>query len=108
MLSICQDLSNSVPLALTSQEKYDFIEEISYAEYSYNLGLHRNKQNKWVWFDYDGSELPLGNFTKWAPGYNENSSGDCVALLLRYLMQTFVPMYAMGKKLDQKRTRLLQ
>uniref|UniRef100_A0A914DBT7 C-type lectin domain-containing protein n=1 Tax=Acrobeloides nanus TaxID=290746 RepID=A0A914DBT7_9BILA len=47
-------------------------------DYSYILGLHRNGQNKWVWFDYDGSELPLGNFTNWAPGYNENSSGDCV------------------------------
>uniref|UniRef100_A0A914DTG5 C-type lectin domain-containing protein n=1 Tax=Acrobeloides nanus TaxID=290746 RepID=A0A914DTG5_9BILA len=45
------------------------------------IGLHRNAQKKWVWTDYDGSEVPLGNYAPWAPGYNENSPGDCVAVV---------------------------
>uniref|UniRef100_A0A914EIM4 C-type lectin domain-containing protein n=1 Tax=Acrobeloides nanus TaxID=290746 RepID=A0A914EIM4_9BILA len=58
------------------------LEYISFVEYEnndfYYIGLHRNAQKQWVWYNYDGSEFPLGNYTNWDHGYNENSHGDCV------------------------------
>uniref|UniRef100_A0A914EKF4 VWFA domain-containing protein n=1 Tax=Acrobeloides nanus TaxID=290746 RepID=A0A914EKF4_9BILA len=42
------------------------------------IGLHRNSQNSWMWYDYDGSEFPLGNYQPWANGFNASSPGNCV------------------------------
>uniref|UniRef100_A0A914CQL9 C-type lectin domain-containing protein n=1 Tax=Acrobeloides nanus TaxID=290746 RepID=A0A914CQL9_9BILA len=87
VLDMCSDMSNEsfvVPIALTSRQKYVFIEEyiMDFPDIpKYYLGLHRNKQNQWVWLDYDGSEFPLGNYTHWAPGYSANSPGQCVAAI---------------------------
>uniref|UniRef100_A0A914DXJ8 C-type lectin domain-containing protein n=1 Tax=Acrobeloides nanus TaxID=290746 RepID=A0A914DXJ8_9BILA len=79
--------SNIVLVPLTSSLRYNFTVSI----YQNNLpgfildpiyiGLHRNSRKAWVWYDYDGSEIPdSGSFSNWAPGYGINSTGDCVAI----------------------------
>lgn len=75
--------------AITSQFKADFADS-KVGTNDYSIGLHRNSQGKWMWYDYDSTEFPvtsffmrnfhfqLGNFTRWAPEFGVNSTGDCV------------------------------
>uniref|UniRef100_A0A914EMY7 C-type lectin n=1 Tax=Acrobeloides nanus TaxID=290746 RepID=A0A914EMY7_9BILA len=83
--SICFELSGSTDAVITSTVKENVVRQmLGYQSNEmpfYLIGLHRNAQKKWVWTDYDGSEVPLGNYAPWAPGYNENSPGDCVAVV---------------------------
>uniref|UniRef100_A0A914C2Q5 C-type lectin n=1 Tax=Acrobeloides nanus TaxID=290746 RepID=A0A914C2Q5_9BILA len=76
VLSLCE---GDAPFAITSQAKFDFIQYHDYLDVdSFYIGLHRNAQKHWVWWDYSLKEFPLGNFTAWASGFNSSSTGDCV------------------------------
>uniref|UniRef100_A0A914EP47 C-type lectin n=1 Tax=Acrobeloides nanus TaxID=290746 RepID=A0A914EP47_9BILA len=83
--SICFEEGGSTDAAITSAVKENFVRQMiggwSNVPQLWFIGLHRNAQKKWVWTDFDGSEFPLGNYAPWAPGYNENSPGDCVAVV---------------------------
>uniref|UniRef100_A0A914CFU4 C-type lectin domain-containing protein n=1 Tax=Acrobeloides nanus TaxID=290746 RepID=A0A914CFU4_9BILA len=75
---IYQMCFNNDPLiALTSAQKHDWIRD-HWKRYDYYIGLYRNDNGDWVWTDFDGSEIPLGNYQPCAPGYDASSDGDCV------------------------------
>uniref|UniRef100_A0A914DKA1 VWFA domain-containing protein n=1 Tax=Acrobeloides nanus TaxID=290746 RepID=A0A914DKA1_9BILA len=38
------------------------------------ISLHKGSTNNWVWYDINGSEIPLGSYTNW---YNNSLTGSC-------------------------------
>uniref|UniRef100_A0A914BVM5 C-type lectin domain-containing protein n=1 Tax=Acrobeloides nanus TaxID=290746 RepID=A0A914BVM5_9BILA len=70
-------------VAVTSPQKESFISYAINYQYDYTdtpdlyIGLHRNEEGQLVWTDYDGSEIPLGNYTNFING--NNGDGDCFA-----------------------------
>uniref|UniRef100_A0A914EF55 C-type lectin n=1 Tax=Acrobeloides nanus TaxID=290746 RepID=A0A914EF55_9BILA len=68
-------------VAITSNIKQIFVEKDDFlgdfGVDSYYTGLHRDENGTWVWYDYDGSTFPLGNFTVWDQGFNASSAGNC-------------------------------
>uniref|UniRef100_A0A914CFY9 Uncharacterized protein n=1 Tax=Acrobeloides nanus TaxID=290746 RepID=A0A914CFY9_9BILA len=86
--ALCNSYQSNVVLApLTSSLRYNFTVSIyqnalpGFMVDPIYIGLHRNSRKAWVWYDYDGSEIPdSGSFSNWAPGYGFNSTGDCVAI----------------------------
>uniref|UniRef100_A0A914BYL8 C-type lectin domain-containing protein n=1 Tax=Acrobeloides nanus TaxID=290746 RepID=A0A914BYL8_9BILA len=55
------------------------ISEIS--DYPFYLGLHKNKNSQWVWYDYDLTEFPLSGYSDWAPGYPDSNPSDGCAII---------------------------
>uniref|UniRef100_A0A914C8X4 Uncharacterized protein n=1 Tax=Acrobeloides nanus TaxID=290746 RepID=A0A914C8X4_9BILA len=78
-LTMC---SPNYQVSITNQAKNDFVQNsIGLAQFgvdSVYISLHRNNAQTWVWYDYDGSEILLGNYTNWEPNVNPSTTDNCV------------------------------
>uniref|UniRef100_A0A914EHK8 Uncharacterized protein n=1 Tax=Acrobeloides nanus TaxID=290746 RepID=A0A914EHK8_9BILA len=39
------------------------------SEYPFYIGLHKNQQGQWSWYDYDRTDFPVSGYSDWAQGY---------------------------------------
>uniref|UniRef100_A0A914CM40 C-type lectin domain-containing protein n=1 Tax=Acrobeloides nanus TaxID=290746 RepID=A0A914CM40_9BILA len=64
------------PAYILSSEKLKFIQAI-WDDHDYYIGLHKNNQSQWVWYNYDRTEFMLSGFSDWGVG-QPNGTDGCV------------------------------
>uniref|UniRef100_A0A914C8L9 C-type LECtin n=1 Tax=Acrobeloides nanus TaxID=290746 RepID=A0A914C8L9_9BILA len=76
----------AIPAFVLSAEKTNFIQKVwmgidpftGMADYPYYIGLHKNQQGQWTWYDYNKGEFPLSSYTNWSPGYPNGAAGCAI------------------------------
>jgi len=71
-------------VAYTSQAKQNFVIQNVLPTIDspprFHTGLHRDTDNSWIWYGYNKTAFPEGTYQPWAPGFSNNSSGNCALL----------------------------